>query len=136
MPAVQKWQMTSFTEERHARKVARERTEREAKDEAKRDDGYRCRWPHACHTKTLDGAHLDAKGLGGSPDGARNTPQNIITLCREAHRGVRSLHSGHKRIVPLTPDGTRGPVEFWDTDTDGREYLVGREIEPRIFERD
>lgn len=130
----------SWREVRHERRKARQLDERTAKAEAKAADGGRCRWPFCdCRHKKLsvEMAHVEAKGMGGTPDGRRNDPRNLITLDIEAHRtGIKSLHSGDRKIVPLTEDGTRGPCEFWMTDVNGQMYLVAREREPFIYERD
>jgi hypothetical protein len=121
-------------------KAGRRTVERLGKDSAKKDDGGRCRWPHCDCRKIkqpMDGAHLDAKGMGGNPKGDRHDPRNIITLCREVHRtGRKSLHSGDRRITPLTEDGTRGPCLFEMTDEHGRWFVVAEEREPFIYIRD
>lgn len=130
----------TWREAKHARRTARELDERQAKAEAKADDGGKCRWPHCeCRRRRLpvELAHVESKGMGGTPDGRRNDPRNLITLDIEAHRtGRKSLHSGDRRIVPLTEDGTRGPCEFWETDEAGQWFLVAVEREPFIYERD
>lgn len=130
----------TWREAKEARRKAREMDERTAKAEAKASDGGRCRWPGCdCRQRRLsvEMAHVAAKGMGGTPDGRRNDPRNLITLDIERHRtGRKSLHSGDLKIVALTEDGTRGPCEFWSTDDLGQPYLVAREREPFIYERD
>ena len=130
----------TWREAKHARRTSREGDERDAKAEAKRADGGRCRWPGCdCRQRRLplEMAHVEAKGMGGTPDGRRNDPRNLITFDIETHRtGRKSLHSGDRKVVPLTEDGTRGPCEFWMTDEVGQMYLVARERAPFIYERD
>ena len=58
----------------------------------------------------LEWAHLQARGMGGTPDGRRDTTANTICCCAEHHRGVRSLHSGHLEVIPLTDAGADGPI--------------------------
>lgn len=130
----------TWRESRHAKRKAREMDERTAKASAKADDGGRCRWPSCdCRQRRLsvEMAHVASKGMGGTPDGRRNDPRNLITLDIETHRtGIKSLHSGDRKVVPLTEDGTRGPCEFWQTDDNGAWFLVATEREPFIYERD
>jgi hypothetical protein len=136
--ACPKFSGPTLREERRERKATRLSQEKAAKAEAKRLDGGRCRWPH-CVCKGKEGterAHLTAKGMGGTPDGSRNDPRNLISICHDIHRGPRSLHSGDRKIVPLTDDGARGPCEFWQRDERNDWFLVAREREPHIFERD
>lgn len=134
----------TLDEYRHRRRTSRQTTEKVAKGQAKAMDQGRCRWPRCeCNrrgyrtfTEPLESAHRAAKGMGGNPDGSRNDPRNLITLCRPRHQGPTSLHSGDLKVITLTADGTRGPCEFWSTDEQGRPFLVAREREPFIYERD
>ncbi len=72
-----------------------------------RDDDQ-CRIPW-CHRRTmLEWAHLDAKGMGGSP--AADTTANTICACRSCHQGPRSIHSGHLKWRFLTSQGADGPM--------------------------
>ena len=86
--------------------------ERAAKDAAKTRDGGACRrcgeieWPEA--------AHVVDKGAGGDPTGLRSwKASDYVTLCPDCHRGPRSVHSGHVRMV-VGPKGGDGPVKFVD----------------------
>jgi hypothetical protein len=131
----------TWRQEREERKAARRAQERKAKQEAKAMDFGRCRWPQcdcagAAVTRPLESAHRRAKGMGGNPDGSRNDPRNLITLCHDRHQGPKSLHSGDLKVVPLTDEGTRGACEFWSTDERGQPYLVARERAPFVYERD
>ena len=126
--------------ERHDRKVERKAHERTEKAAAKCRDRFRCRWPRCQYSAmklVLDAAHIDASGMGGDPTGARMQRANLVTLCRIHHQGPRSLHSGHLEIEALTPDGANGALAFYDTDTEGRLYLVAQEDgQPFVYVRD
>lgn len=131
----------TWRQERDERKAERKAVELKAKKQAKAMDQGRCRWPQcgckgSTTTRPLEGAHLKAKGMGGNPDGSRNDPRNLLTLCFDRHQGPMSLHSGDLKVIPLTEDGTRGPCEFWSTDEQGIQFLVAREREPFVYERD
>lgn len=115
------------------------------KRQAKRRDSSRCRWPRCEHRtvrQPLDGAHLDAKGMGGTPDGRRNTTANVISICRLHHQGPRSLHSGDLDIRPLTKEGADGPCAFYErrgkASTSGKAAwaTVARETSIGIYEAD
>lgn len=123
--------MTGFPKpSRTARKVAeakvkrdRKTTERDNKQEAKRRDGHRCRFP-LCGCKALrlpvESSHDRHKGMGGD-SGARSLPSGLITLCRHRHMdGIFSRHAGTLRARYLTEDGDNGPVAW---DLDGYELL-------------
>ena len=92
-----------------ARRAAIERAERAAKDAAKDRDGGACRrcgeieWPEA--------AHLVDKGMGGDHGLHSSHRRDFVTLCPNCHRGARSVHSGHVRLV-YGPDMGDGPVQF------------------------
>jgi hypothetical protein len=78
----------------------------------------------------LDGAHLQAAGMGGDPQLRRTTRANIISLCRTRHR---QLHAGAARIEALTVAGADGPCVFslW---RDAAYVEVGRERSLGVFE--
>lgn len=116
-------------ENSHARAVK----EASAKRESKKLDGGRCRWPHVtpeekrqCRAEAKHSAHYKAKGMGGD-HGTRSKPEDTITVCFSVHEGPRSLHSGHRRVVPLTPKKMRGPVAF-EEKQGGKWVRVGEEI--------
>lgn len=100
---------------RITRRQARKAREMSVKKAIRVRDGIGCRWP-GCEFWTqgyrVEGAHLDAKGLGGDPTLARTTSANLIRLCIRHHQGPYSLHSGDLRVVVLTTDGANGPCEF------------------------
>lgn len=104
--------------ERTDRRKAVTSQERRAKATVRARDRV-CRWPR-CECKTfmlwpplarLEVAHLTEKGMGGD-HGLRSTADQLILLCYAKHQGITSLHSGHLRVVPLTPHGTDGPCRF------------------------
>jgi len=104
---------------------------------AKARDGYRCRWPeaHKCRG-LLEGAHIEAKGMGGD-HGERTYTGNIITLCAWIHRrGPDSLEHHQLRIETETERGADGPLSFWREGKDGKWYCVGRELAVGILCRD
>jgi hypothetical protein len=74
-----------------------------------------CRWPRCvCRAMNVrnEVAHLDAKGAGGD-HGIRTRADRMMLLCFLAHQGETSLHSGDRKIVPLTDAGTDGCCEFY-----------------------
>ena len=89
------------------------------KQEVKRLDGYRCRWPD-CQVHPMDpggileAAHYQAEGMGGDPTLERCTLENLIGICEYHHRrGPVNLHNGLARMRPIDPvRGMRGPVLF------------------------
>jgi hypothetical protein len=100
----------------------------------------RCRWPHCENCRRyeprLEHPHVVAKGMGGD-HGERSSADQMILLDWLTHQsGPTSLEQHGRRIEPLTPLGTDGPCEFWMVGEDGREYLVARESQPFIYERD
>lgn len=50
-------------------------------------DGGRCT---VCGRQGEDTHHRQPRGIGGSSDPAINEPTNLLTLCRDCHRGVES----------------------------------------------
>lgn len=116
--------------ERTQKKAAIRTNEKSEKAKVRCRD-KRCRWPNCvCRSMRLrpEVAHVKAKGIGGD-HGARSTADNMLLLCWLMHRGSSSLHSGDKKIVPLTDVGTNGPCEFWE-----RGQLVGRERSAGVIE--
>lgn len=97
-----------------ANRAERRTAEDHAKAEVRKRDGGVCRWP-GCGERgkrwRLEVAHLADKGMGGD-HGVRSTRDQMILLCLPDHQGARSLHSGDKRITPLTTAGTDGPCQF------------------------
>lgn len=96
-------------------KRAKVRTaEANAKAAVRTRDGGVCRWP-GCGERgkrwRLEVAHLVSKGIGGD-GGTRSTPDQMALLCFQCHQGPRSLHSGDKRIAPVTAQGADGPLRF------------------------
>ena len=75
-----------------------------------------CRWPDCedCrrYKTRLEVAHLEAKGMGGDKSSLRSVASKMILCCFLVHQGPRSLHSGDRRITPLTEHGTNGPCSF------------------------
>jgi hypothetical protein len=108
--------------------LARVADEDKEKAAAKIRDGHRCRWPHGrtekavCRRMRLDAAHYLAKSLGGA-----NRRENLISFCLEVHEGSKSLHSGDRRVVPLTPDRMDDICAFKEK-RGGKWVEVGREI--------
>jgi hypothetical protein len=98
------------------------RTEEAAnKQEAKRRDGERCRFPlcgcgqpgHGMKS-ILTSSHDMHKGMGGDPTGVLSLPEFLITLCKWRHQDAPiSRHAGNLRTRYLTPDNNNGPVA-WD----------------------
>jgi hypothetical protein len=122
---------------------AKTRTERQSFEQAEKAKTRRrdlpCRWPR-CDCQKLglshESAHIKAKGMGGDHN-LRSTADNMAYLCRRRHQGPHSLHSGHLAIEPQTALGTDGPCNFYDTDPDGRRYLVAQEDgQPFVYTRD
>jgi hypothetical protein len=95
--------------QRRADRVAAEQKEMQA---ALIRDGRVCRW-HACEFKgrklPIDPCHQNHRGSGGNPDGTRTTRATVISLCR-AHHGL--WDATEIDILPQTPDGFDGPVDF------------------------
>lgn len=122
------------------RKLARraiETFEEAQKTIARRRDGYRTRWPSGNPLKLrLEVAHYKSKGMGGD-HGRRSSSRDLITLTYLDHQGTRSIHSGHKRIVPLDKEKRMaGPCEFYERDDLRKPWrLVGREVAVGVLEK-
>ena len=129
------------TASRRATKARRNvQAENAIKDEVKRMDGYRCRWPGCDLTPppngsddvfVLDACHFRAEGMGGNPSLSSFTPENLITLHRFHHR---QLHLGLATMRPLNPVlGMRGPVLFEAAvpGEAGKFYVVGTTNPPK-----
>lgn len=91
-------------------------SENDNKKEARKRDGYRCRFP-LCGCRLLrlrlEVSHQEHKGAGGNPTGTRSTVDKLITFCVHRHQhGAVSVHHGTLRARPLTAKGTNGPVAF------------------------
>ncbi len=101
-------------EQRAEERAARRRTERSVKTRAKARDGRRCRVPGCGAFTYLEGCHVQGKSAGGDHGKRSSLTSNILTCCRDHHRGsTTSLHSGDLVASPLTPHGADGPVEFF-----------------------
>jgi hypothetical protein len=109
--------------EKRATRRYLEATEKAA---VRRRDGGVCRWP-GCGERgekwRLEVAHLNDKGMGGD-HGTRSTRDQMILLCLPDHQGEHSLHTGFKRVVPLTDRGTDGLCRF-DEQTEAGWRTVG-----------
>lgn len=87
------------------RRNERRNDERSVKTAIRVRDGIGCRWPGCEYWKRgyrVEGAHLDAKGIGGDPKLIRTTTGNLMRVCVKHHQGPFSLHSGDLRVVFLT----------------------------------
>jgi len=92
----------------------RRASEKDAKAAARLRDGYRNRWPGNPNAgERLEVAHFQGKGMGGD-HGLRSQLDNLITFDWLTHQGPQSIHSGHKRVIPLTRDGCSGPCAFFE----------------------
>lgn len=100
-----------------------------AKDAAKIRDHFTCR---RCHGAMLQGplmrhieaAHIADKGMGGDPTGLRSwRASDYVTLCRACHRGPRSVHSGHVRMVFDPVKMGDGRVSFVEVSTQKRPQI-------------
>lgn len=105
---------------RKARRRQIEQAERKAKEAAKERDYYKCRRcrcnPLNCPGnigKTIEAAHLIDKQSGGDGGRYSSEAKHFVALCRDCHRGPRSLHSGHVR-AEFGPEMGDGPVVFID----------------------
>lgn len=121
---------------KEARRAEIEAHERAVKQRTKRRDGG-CRWPEASDCRgILEGAHIEAKGMGGD-HGERTHTGNVVTLCLWHHRkGPASIHSPNGRIDCETDAGADGPLSFWRRGSDGGWFCVGRERSVGVIERD
>jgi hypothetical protein len=100
------------------------------KQEVRRRDGHRCRYPgcpmlFSSLFGRLEVAHLNDKGMGGDKRLIRTRRDRMILLCFGHHQGPRSLHSGDLRIDPETQKGTDGPCAFWMADEQRKWRCVG-----------
>jgi len=124
--------------EREHRKAALKAEEDAVIADAKRLDGFRCRWPeqHKCRGG-LEGAHVFLhRGMGGNPAGDRTTVEAILTVCAWIHRrGPESIDGKQLKVEAETAQGTRGPCAYYRSTPDGW-HMVARERAPFIYERD
>jgi hypothetical protein len=98
------------------RQVAQQ--ERDNKMQAKKRDGYKCRFPLCgCGRLQLpvESSHWrQHKGMGGDCLGVRSGVEDLITICSHRHREGRiAIDKGTLRVLALTPAGANGPVEWW-----------------------
>lgn len=101
--------------------------ERRVKDAVIDRDGHRCIWP-GCQN-IGEGAHMKDKGMGGDKRGLRTQRKLCARVCRDHHRGKRSLHSKHLKIEPVDPVMLYdGPKRFWERDTIGSGFGPWREV--------
>lgn len=105
---------TSRVSKRVAR--AKQRIDEDRNKQAVRRRDKRCRFP-MCGCRKLKiqphVAHLEHKGMGGNPEGDRSQPEKMILVCACRHReNAVSLDRGTLACVPLTADGTAGPVKW------------------------
>jgi hypothetical protein len=125
-------------EERAEKRTDRRSFEQGEKAKARRRD-FPCRWPRCdCHRLGLphETAHVENKGMGGDHSN-RSRVDQLAYLCRRRHQGPHSLHTGHLAIEYQTVRGTDGPCNFYDTDIDGRRYLVAEEDgQPFTYRKD
>jgi hypothetical protein len=114
MPASPKPAKGTYLIERKDRRRQLDAFEDAEKQKVRARDKY-CRWPDCADCRRyktrLEVAHLSGKKMGGD-HGLRSTADNLIVLCFLVHQGPRSLHSGDRRITPLTTRGTDGPCQF------------------------
>lgn len=104
---------------RKRRRDARRSGEQSVKTTLRVRDGIGCRWPDCQFWRQgyrVEGAHIDAKGMGGDKRLLRTTLDQMMRLCIRHHQGPRSLHSGDLRIVYLTERRTNGPCAFYYRD--------------------
>lgn len=120
-------------------KAALKQAEARAKAWVRRRDRV-CRFP-LCRCReiglTLEVSHHLHKGMGGNPEGDRNTPENMVLLCTHRHRDGRiSRHHGTLRVRFLTRHGFEGPVAWMvDWGTTGTRWVeVARESAPGVWE--
>lgn len=111
--------------QRHAKADAREARH---KTTVRKRDWYRSRWPGDDATP-LEVAHLTHKGIGGDAKTERSIPALMVLVSRAVHQGPRSLHSGDRRVVFLTPECANGPIAFHEK-RGGKWIEVAREQWP------
>lgn len=126
-------QRGSLALEREEEKAKALDKERKAKAAARRFQP-RCRWPepHTCRF-SLECAHIKDASLGGEM-----VAENLVRFCAWIHRrGPESIHGKQLKVEAETARGSRGPLSFWRQLLDGSGYyLVARETEPYVIERD
>lgn len=117
--------------QRHA--TADSREERN-KTKVRRRDSHRSRWP-GDEGQPLEVAHLTHKGIGGDAETVRSVPDLMILVSKAVHQGPRSLHSGDRRVVFLTPEKANGPCAFLErVSRIGNVWKeVGRELWPGVL---
>lgn len=102
----------TFRLERQERRRKRVSAEDDVIADAKKRDGYRCRFWRCRLKLVLHGSHLERhRGMGGNPLGDRTTLDNIITQCARHHQ---LFDHDDIDIRPLTNRGADGPCEFWE----------------------
>lgn len=114
---------------KHRGRMASQKKERDHKAEAKKRDGYRCRFPLCGCSRIklalearIESSHDKHKGSGGNPAGDRSVAALLMTLCKHRHQdGAVSRHKGTLRSRYLTDQQNNGPVA-WDVDV---EALMG-----------
>jgi hypothetical protein len=116
---------TALIERRTNRKDIVASEEREKAKVRRRD--VKCIWPNCENCRSfkprLEVAHGKAKGMGGD-HGERSTADNMSLLDYLTHQGERSIHSGHKRIRPLTKFGHNGPRACEERETLSSPWLL------------
>lgn len=111
--------------------------EEKVKDDVRRLDKNTCRWPKCENCRSykprLEAAHvIRAKGMGGD-HGTVTTIHHLMLLDLLTH-GEEEQHK--REVRALTDEGTRGPCEFWRWTAKDGWFLVAREVEPFVYERD
>lgn len=114
--------------QRHAQANTREARHKTA---VRKRDSYTSRWP-GDDGQPLEVAHLTHKGAGGDVDTIRSVQALMILVSRAVHQGPRSLHSGDRRVLFLTPEKANGPVAFLER-RGGKWAEVGRELWPGVL---
>lgn len=120
-------------------KLEKRKAVKSAEDAEKRKVRLRdktCRWPHCKPETRLEVAHVVSKGMGGDKGGNRSAAHQLILLCFLCHQGPISLHSGDRKVEPLTEAGTDGACIFWQQDEQGVWFVVAQEIQPFVYARD
>jgi hypothetical protein len=130
---------TGPTADARAKKAAKVSLSERANKRVVRQRDRFCRYPDCgCRTGEIVGAdaalevaHLEDKGMGGDPLLIRSLPSTMILLCHYRHQGKEGEHTKLLEVEPLTPDGTAGPVAFYQREKESRKrYLVGITIPP------
>jgi hypothetical protein len=81
------------------------------KTKVRRRDSHRSRWP-GDDGQPLEVAHLNHKGIGGDSTTARSVTPLMILVSKAVHQGPKSLHSGDRKVLFLTPEKADGPCAF------------------------